>query len=416
MPPKVRKSSSEDPELKLARQVMELNFHPFAMAQVRSILLKNTCVSVEQVASQEAINGFKKAQLIDMIMAVMQSKCQQDTPSVTPIVRELFSIFLQFLERGIASPTKVQVMLEKILLPENADNDTTALVAILMQLRHYLEEWKRVECIKMRLPEAIAREADVKAWCKMIFAVDEIEKQIESILQDKERCPHERLNAIKELETAFHEQHRQSHALTRFQHKIACWIPAPSEMDLLLEQIRTHGITNVVDPFCGRALVLAILGMFIDLPMHGCDTHLSDDTFVQFAVKDDAPQFVAKLLAESPQDAKIMEILSWPPSDLHLKEDPQAKCHPMSPQAQLLRIADHRLRLVVMVSDLPNPLINPCDPSSTVIGSTDGEVVLSDVTRYTLLAKVPVAHTESKEYSLCTPVCVFLRIFQSDHP
>ena len=417
MPPKVREPS-HDSELTLARQVVQLNFHPLVMEQVKTFLLSGTCVSVEQVTSQEEINRFKRAQVMDMIMKFMQSKCHQGTCSVTPIVGELLPFLLQFSERGITSPTKVEGMLEKISLPENADNDTAVLFAILTLLLHYLGEWKRIECVKRRLPEAIVRDSDVEEWCKMIFAVEDCRKDIKTMLKDTKRCPRARLCEIKALEKTFHEHHLQSHALSRWQQQIGCYIPSPSEIELLVEHIRTHGITHVVDPFCGHALVLAILGMFIDLPMYGCDTNLSDKTFVQFVVNDDAPQFVAKLLAKSPKDVIIMEILSWPPSDHHLMTGPQAKRHPtdMSPQAQLLQIADPRLRLVAMISDLPDPLVNPCDPSSTVIGSTDGEAVLSDVTKYSPLVQVPVSHMVSKDYSLCTPVHVFLRIFQSVHP
>lgn len=355
---------------------------------------------------------------MDMIMKFMQSKCQQGTCSVTPIVTEILPFLLQFSEKGLTSPTKVKSMLEKISLPENADNDTVFLIAILTLLLHYVEEWKRIECVKRSLPEAIARESDVKEWCRMIIAVEDCKERIKTMLKDTKRCPRDRLLAIMALETDFHKQYRQSHAVRRWQHEIGCYIPSLSEMDLLIEHIRTHGITHVVDPFCGKALVLAILGMFVDLPMHGCDTNLSDDTFFQSVDNDDAPQFVVKLLAKSPQDAIFMEILSWPPSDHHLMTGPQAKRHPtdMSPQAQLLQIEDPRLRLVAMISDLPDPFITPFDPSSTVIGSTDGEAVLSDPTKYTLLRKVPVSHMVSKDYSLCTPVHVFLRIFQSVRP
>lgn len=417
MPPKVR-VPSHDSELKLARQVVELNFHPLVMAQVATVLSRDTCVNVEQVTSQEEVNRFKRAQVTGMIMTLMQSKCQQGPCSVTPSFSELLPVLIQFSEKGLTSPTKVKSMLEKISLPENADNDTAVLIAILTLLLHYVEEWKRIECVKRRLPEDIARESDVEEWCRMIIAVEDCKEQIKTMLKDTKRCPRDRLLAIMALETDFHKQYRQSHALRRWQQQIGCYIPSLSEMDLLIEHIRTRGITHVVEPFCGKALVLAILGMFVDLPMHGCDTNLSDDTFFRSVVNDDAPQFVVKLLAELPQDANIMEILSWPPSDYHLTTGPQAKCHPtdMSPQAQLLQIPDSRLRLVAMISDLPDPLVNPFDPSSTVIGSTDGEAVLSDPTKYTLLRKVPVSHMVSKDYSLCTPVHVFLRIFQSVHP
>lgn len=414
MPPKLEKKPCDaNIELELAHKVHASNYSLLALQQVKEFLSHHTCFTHHDLSSQEVVITFKKDQLCKRMFQFVISMA--GLQHADPLLIALFALFTQFMQKGLTSPKKVKDILASMSLPENAEVATDSLIDMLESLLHYLNEWVRLQYVKRHLDEEIERNLDVRMWCQMIFEVEENKLEIKAILLDTECDPYERLRRILAIEKAFHESHLQSHALSRWQHQIGCHLPSPSEVALLLETIRTHGITDLFDPFCGQALGLAILRMFIPFPMHACDIQLPADPFVRENVFNfNASQFVKKLLKRLPPDARVMVLMLWPPSDMHLetsKHDPTDS----SPQAQVLLTQDSRLCLVGIVSDLPDAKINPCDPESTVIGSTDGEAVLSDLTKYTLLTTSPVTCASSREFQFSTPVVPVFRIFQSVH-
>lgn len=404
-----------NPALFLVNQYMGRNMDPTAEANIRSFMQERDPMSDEFLMHQDILQEGKTQEMHNMILALLLSVIQKHSGEESSgFLMQILMLCEQFQKHEKVSRKTLHQLLTESSLPENMKYVQDGFIPhMLDKMKHYMSEWLRLAYVKLHLAEKREEHRDIILFCQMVLAVEKCRQDVIVILPDTTATPDERLSRIRHVCDEFHSCFTQPRALALFQQSVGCYIPTKADIDAILDAIDRLGITTVIDLFCGRALFVAILRMYTDIPIIGCDIELHDPFVTEDIRQYEAHEFVQKYLKKAQPDEKLLLAMVWPPSENHLR-DSKIDHDDLASQDRILYCRDSRIGGVVVVSDKTDYNITRCD-RGTVIGSERSEDLLNKLELYHQIHSSEVPPMNTGVFQPCTPVCTWLSVYQPVH-
>lgn len=396
----------------LVNEYQRTNFDPMAEANLRAFMQENNPMPDEFLQQQGTLQEAKKQELLDRTLAILLSgagKRSDEAPS--PFLMQIVLLCEQFQKKEMVSPKILAQLSTESSLPENMQDGF--IQNMLDKMSHYMSEWRRLAHVRLHLEEKRKEHEDIGLFCQMVLAAEECRKNVIVILADTTRTADDKLTRIHHECNSFHTSFPQPRALSIFQHSVACYIPSKADVTVILDAIDRLGIRTVIDVFCGRALLVAILRMYTKIPIIGCDVKLHNPFVTEGIRQYDAHEFAQKYFKTAKPDEKILFTMIWPPSEDHLDEGKVDK-RDFAPQDRILSCPDPRIAGVAVVSDKTDYNILLCG-RGTVIGSERSEDLLSNPDKYCQLHTSQVPPMNRGGFQPCAPVRTCLTIYGKLH-
>ena len=318
----------------------------------------------------------------------------------------------QFQKHNKVSQKTLEPLLLESHLPENMQYVQDGFIPkMLDKMSHFMKEWKRHAFLDIHLEKKREENRDIQLYCQMVLATEHCNKIIVEILADTTITPDEKLFRIHQVCDDFHSRFQQPCAVGVFQHKVGCYIPTKEDILAILYTIDQLKITTVIDLFCGRALPVAILRLFTDVPIIGCDIKLHKPFATEGIRQYEASKFLDNYLMKAKPNERILLSISFPPSEQHLRES-KIDHDDLAPQDTILSCRDPRVAGVALVTDVTDRNIMLID-RGTVIGSERSEDILSNPEKYCLIHESAVPPMNRGVFQLCTPVETKLMIYKA---
>lgn len=423
MPPKAKSGAGalarlqslyEDPAWFLVQEVLRTNNDKVALENLRSFMEQNDPMSEECLEHQYRLQDHKKQEIKAMILAFLISVTQNHYGESSRFLMQLVLLCEQFQERGMVSQKTLNQLSTDLDLPENMQYSRDGFIPKLLdKMSHFMKEWKRLAYLKIHLEEKQKEHRDIPLYCQMVLATEHCYETIVRILADTTIIPDEKMFRIHQVCDDFHSRFQQPHAVGVFQHKVGCYIPTKEDILAILHTMDQLKITTVIDLFCGRALLVAILRLYTDVPIIGCDIKLHKPFATEGIRQFEASKFLENYLKTAKPNEKILMLISFAPSEQHLSES-KIDHDDLAPQDTILSCRDLRVAGVALVTDVTDRnimLIN----RGTVIGSEMSEDILSNPENYCLIHESAVPPMNRGVFQPCTPVETKLMIYKTQH-